>query len=296
MAAEQCGEAVVWDELADHAAFLRERARSVRAIVTASTIPLPCELTNFPALELIAYFGAGYANVDLAECRARGIAVSNVPATNNQDVADVAIGLMIGLVRRLTEGDRVVRAGGWDRMLPVPMAPSLGDLRYGIVGLGDIGMEIAARLEPFGGTIRWHGPRPKPDSRWPYCVTLLELARESDVLLVAVRGDDTTRHLIDAGVIAALGPAGYLINVSRGFVVDEAALVAALREGRLAGAGLDVFDPEPTDPAKWHGLNAILTPHIAGWARAGIVGGQNIVAENLRRQFAGEPLLTPVSG
>ncbi|WP_375396594.1 NAD(P)-dependent oxidoreductase [uncultured Sphingomonas sp.] len=294
-AAARVCDVVVWPDLADPAAFLAERAASVRAIVTVSTLPLPADLDRFPALELLAFFGAGYAMAETERCLQRGIAVTHGPGINHLDVADVAVGLVIAAVRGLAAGDRLIRAGGWRGLVPLPMTPSLRDLRYGIVGLGAIGTAVAERLAPFGGAIAWWGPTVRSDARWPRAASLIELARTSDVLVVAARGDEGTRGLIDAAVLAALGPAGYLVNVSRGFVVDEPALVSALREGRLAGVGLDVFDPEPTDPARWAGIEtAVLSPHLGGAASASTAGAQALLTENLRRHFAGEALLTPV--
>jgi lactate dehydrogenase-like 2-hydroxyacid dehydrogenase len=295
-AAERHCEIMLWDELDDRQDFLDRRGGEVRVIVTANTLPLPAPLAAFPALELLAYFGAGHAAPETDLCLARGIAVSNVPATNHRDVADLALGLTIAAVRRLAQADRLVRGGGWNRLQPLPVTPSLGDLRYGIVGLGAIGVAVAERLGPFGGEVLWWGPHAKPDSRWRRTETLLELAQAVDVLIVAVRAGPETRRLIDADILAALGPGGYLINVSRGYVVDEDALVAALRQGLLAGGGLDVFADEPTDPARWRALETmVLSPHIGAAAWGGIAASQEVLAENLRRHFAGEPLLNPVT-
>ncbi|KQS03720.1 hypothetical protein ASG11_05240 [Sphingomonas sp. Leaf357] len=295
-AAAQICEVVVWPEVADPATFLAERAGMVQAIVTASTLPFPAPIKSFPALSLLAFFGAGYATPATDACRDRGIAVSNGPATNHLDVADMAVGLTIATIRRIAESDRLIRAGGWSRLHPVAMAPSLRTLRYGIVGLGAIGTAVAERLAAFGGGIAWWGPRAKPDARWPRAASLIDLAQTSDVLIVAVRADADSHDLIDAGVIAALGPGGYLVNVSRGFVVDEDALIEALRHRRLAGAGLDVFAQEPTGPARWAGIEGVvLSPHIAGWTHTSIAAAQDLLTENLRRHFAGQPLLTPVT-
>lgn len=296
-AAAQVCEVIVWPEVADPAGFLAKRGGEVRAIVTASTLPFPAPLETFPALGLLAFFGAGYATPETDACRERGIAVSNGPATNHLDVADMAVGLTIATIRRIAESDRLIRTGDWHGLHPVEMAPSLRTLRYGIVGLGAIGTAVAERLAAFGGSIAWWGPHAKPDARWPRATSLIDLAQASDVLIVAVRADEGSRDLIDAGIIAALGPDGYLVNVSRGFVVSEDALVEALRHRRLAGAGLDVFAQEPTDPARWAGIDSVvLTPHIAGWTRASIAAAQDLLTGNLRRHFAGQPLLTPVTG
>ncbi len=287
---------VVWREVEDREAFLSGEGREVKVLITAGGVPTKnALLERLPDLAMIGYFSAGYEGIDLGYARGRGIALTYTPSTNHEDVADLAIGLAIGAVRRLQEGDRLIRSGGWTRPLPLPMAPSMRTLRFGIVGLGSIGKAVAERLEPFGGGIAWWGPRPKPGAPWPKADTLLDLARDSDVLILALKGDDTTRGLVGAEVIEALGPRGYLVNVSRGFVVDEAALADALREGRLAGAGLDVFEREPTDAERWRDLpTAALSPHLGGWARESIEGSERLVVENVRRHLAGEPLLTPI--
>jgi phosphoglycerate dehydrogenase-like enzyme len=291
-AASVC-DIVVWDDVDEQQDFLATRAAEVRAIVTVSTLPFPGKLADYASLELLAFYGAGYSMPETRTCMERGIAVSTGPGTNSLDVADLAIGLMITTVRRIGEGDRLVRSGGWRGLLPIAISPSLRGLRYGIVGFGAIGSAIADRLAPFGGSISWWGPNAKPDARYPRADSLVDLAKNSDVLIVAARGDDSASRLINAEIIAALGPGGYIINVSRGFVVDEDALIAALHDGKLAGAGLDVFDGEPTDPQKWVGLeNIVLSPHIGGWARASEAAAADLLAENLRRHFAGEPLLT----
>lgn len=294
-AAARVCDVVAWADIADKPRFLATRAADVRAIVTVSTLPFPFSLDRFASLELLAFFGAGYAMPETQACLDRGVAISTGPGTNSLDVADMAVGLAIAVIRKIGEGDRLIRAGGWSDLLPVAMAPSLRDLSYGVVGYGAIGSAIADRLAAFGGPIRWWGPNAKPGARWPRAASLLDLAAASDVLFIAVRADEDARGLIGAGVLAALGPGGYLINVSRGFVVDEDALLAALREKRLAGAGLDVFAQEPTDPARWSGLgNVMLSPHLGGWARASIAAAQDLLAGNLRRHFAGQPLLTPI--
>ncbi|MFA7602803.1 MAG: NAD(P)-dependent oxidoreductase [Novosphingobium sp.] len=286
---------VWWGELADRDAFLAERGAEVRVLVTAGSIPIRPKLTDrLPNLGLIAFYGAGYGGVDVKAMRARGVSLSYCPATNHEDVADVAVGLTISTVRRLSEGDRMVRSSEWTVPVPIRMTPSMRTLRYGIVGLGAIGTAIAERIEPIGGTIAWWGPRPK-QVRWPRADSLIALARDSDVLILALKADAETANIVDADVLAALGSDGYLVNISRGIAVDEDALLDALRNERLAGAGLDVFAREPSDAAKWRDLdNVALSPHIAGWARASIEGSQAHLSETLRRYFAGAPLLTPI--
>jgi lactate dehydrogenase-like 2-hydroxyacid dehydrogenase len=293
---EQYCEVIPLKGMTDRTAFFAGRGRKIRVIVTGGAYPLKHEMIeNMPELGLIACFGSGYEGVDVAHARARGIEVTNAPRTNHDDVADVAIGLTISVIRKLSEGEQIIRSGNWKYPPVLPLQPSLGSLRYGIVGLGAIGAAIAERLAPFGGTIQWWGPRPKPEAKWPRVGNLLDLARDSDVLLLAHRADQTNRALIDAAVIDALGPTGYIINVSRGSAIDEPALIAALREKRLAGAGLDVFAQEPTDYTQWTDVpSVVLSPHIGGWASASIRAAEHLIGENIARYLAGQPPLTPV--
>jgi phosphoglycerate dehydrogenase-like enzyme len=292
---EQCG-IQVWKEIGDREAFLAAEGADVRVIVTGGGFPLKPEfLDRLPNLGLIACLGSGYEALDRNDIRARGVKLSYGPGSNNADVADVAVGLTIAVVRRFPLGESVLRSGRWKGPVPLPMAKSLYDLRYGIVGLGAIGKAIATRLEAFGGDISWWGPRPKPEARWPRAETLLDLARESDVLILALRADAETRGLIDSAVLEAVGPEGYLINIARGHAVDEERLVELLRNGGIAGAGLDVFSPEPTNAARWEGLNnVVLTPHLGGWAQGAFGKAEQMLAENIRRYLAGEVLLTPI--
>ena len=252
-------------------------------------------IAAFPNLKTIACFAVGIDGFDMDFLRARGIALSNGANINHEDVADVALGLIISVARRFSEGERVVRAGNWSVPLAVAPQKRIRGRNLGIVGLGAIGQALAVRAEACGMEISWTGPRPKPDAPWPFEPDLVKLARWADILAVCVRGDDSTVNLIDSEVIKALGGDGILINVSRGNVIDEDALIAALKSGALYGAGLDVYAEEPTPPEKWAGLaNVTLTPHLGGGTREALVMGAMNVMENLRRHFAGEPLLTPV--
>lgn len=267
----------------------------IRALVVAGEFPVERALAeSLPNLGLIACFTAGYDGVDLAWARARGLAVTHSPGVNHEDVADHALGLMLAAWRRILAGDRAVREGLWtpgEKM----SSPSLTGRRVGVVGLGDIGSAIARRCEAFGLTVAWWGPREKPDAPWPRAASLLDLARESDILFIACRASGETRGLVSADVIEALGPHGLLVNVSRGQVVDEEALIAALKSGALGGAGLDVFQTEPTPPERWADVpNTVLTPHTAGATAAAVPKMVALTRENLRRFFAGEPLVNPV--
>lgn len=279
----------------DRAAFLAGPGREVQAIVHAGEIRLsPDLLSDMPRLGLIACVSVGYDGVDVPWCRAHGIAVTHSQGLNAEDVADHAVGAFLAAWRGIVLGDRIVREGRWthaDRMRP---RPGLMGRKAGIVGLGFIGQAVARRVEPFGMTVSWWGPNDK-ESRWPKAEGLLALARDSDVLFVCCRGDAANRHLISAAVIEALGPRGCLVNVARGSVVDEDALVAALKDGRLGMAALDVFETEPTPAARWADVpNTVLTPHTAGGTLESIPKMVGQTLENLRLFFHGEPLLSPV--
>jgi lactate dehydrogenase-like 2-hydroxyacid dehydrogenase len=266
--------------------------RGARVIVTNGVKPLDRQLLDAMAnLGLLAVPAAGYSAVDLVYAAERNIAVTRCAGINHGDVADVAIGLMIALVRGLVRGDAVVRAGAW-RMGALRPTRSLGAIKAGIVGLGGIGGAIAERLAPFGCEIAWYGPRPKLRVKYLRHESLLSLAHWADVLFVTLAPNPNASAPIDAEIIAALGPSGVLVNVSRGFAVDEAALIDALRTGALGGAGLDVFLQEPTPTERWEGVpNAVLTPHIGGVTRESLDKVLALMSENLRRFYAGEPLL-----
>lgn len=226
-----------------------EAAQDVGALVVAGEFPLdPRLVESLPNLKLVACFTSGYDGVDVAWCRARGLAVSHAPGVNHEDVADHALGLIIAARRGLVAGDRALRAGGWTAESKT-ITHSLKGQRVGIVGLGAIGEAVARRAEALRMAVRWWGPRAKA-APWPRAGSLLELARDSDILVVACRADESNRGLVSAEVIEALGPQGLLVNVARGQLVDEDALIAALKTGRLGQAALDVFEDEPTDAAR----------------------------------------------
>lgn len=266
------------------------------AAVVIGSIGLPrAAIAQAPNLKMIACFGAGTDGVDRVLCAQRGIAVTNCPAINHEDVADVAIGLLISVARNIAAGDRLVRAGGWSGPVAFPPARRLRGRKLGIVGLGAIGRAVADRALALGLDVRWTGPRPKPDAPFPYEPDLVALAAWADVLAVCAPGGPETDKLVGAAALEALGSDGILLNVARGSVVDEDALIAALKAGRLGGAGLDVMETEPTPPARWTDVpNVTLTPHLGGATREAIMESAALVLENLRRFFAGEPLATPL--
>lgn len=278
-----------WD-LAD-----AERAR-IRAIVHAGEIALTPEfLCSLPRLGLIACVSVGYDGVDVSWCRAHGIEVTHAKGLNADDVADHALGLLIAAWRDILVGDRMLRGGAWrdaDRLRP---RPGLKGRRLGIVGLGAIGEAVARRAEAFGLRIAWWAPRGKA-SPFPRAASLLQLAQDSDVLLIAARADATNRGLISRAVIEAVGPEGLIVNVARGSLVDEDALIGALKDGRLGRAALDVFAQEPTPAERWAEVpNVVLTPHTAGGTTDSIPRMVAQAVENVRLFLAARPVASPVT-
>jgi lactate dehydrogenase-like 2-hydroxyacid dehydrogenase len=278
----------------DAAAFAAVAPR-IRAIAASGESKVSRELiAQLPALEIVSVFGVGYDGIDVAAARERGIAVTNTPGVLDDEVADLAMALVLAVSRRLVEADRYVRTGAWANG-PMPLARKVSGARMGIVGLGRIGKAIARRAEAFDMSIAYTARSAKADSPYPYFPTAEALAREVDFLVVITPGGAATRKLIDAKVLAALGTKGYLVNVARGSVVDEQALVAALRAGTIAGAGLDVFENEPIVPAELLALdNVVLTPHVgsATWQTRQAMA--DLSFGNLQAHFAGKPLLSPV--
>jgi lactate dehydrogenase-like 2-hydroxyacid dehydrogenase len=272
-----------------------EASHTIGALLVAGEFPLDEALArSLPNLGLIACFTAGYDGVDLAWAADRGLKVSHSPGLNHEDVADQALGLMLAAWRGLVEGDAIVREGRW-RPTEKRITPSLGHRKLGVVGLGAIGEAVARRAAAFGLEIGWWGPNDKPDAPWPRAQSLLALAEATDILVVTARAGEENRRLIDRPVIEAIGPHGLLVNVARGQLVDEDALIAALRAGTLGMAALDVFAVEPTPAERWRGVpNVVLSPHTAGTTSAAIPKMVELTRENLRRFFAGEPLANPV--
>lgn len=266
----------------------------VMAIVAAGEAILANHvLDRLPNVGLIACFTAGYDGVDVEEARRRDIAVSHAEGANHEDVADHALGMIIAHRRGIVAGDRAVRQGDWTAKKTVTR--SLVGIRLGIVGLGRIGNALAHRAEAMRMSVRWWGPRADPYSPRPRADGILDLARNSDILVLAARAHSSNHRMIDAEVLDALGPEGLFVNVARGQLVDEDALVAALRDGRLGGAALDVFATEPTPQARWVDVpNVLLTPHGGGATDRAVRIMTDQLLANLKAHFAGEPLPTPV--
>jgi lactate dehydrogenase-like 2-hydroxyacid dehydrogenase len=278
----------------DRDAFVRDIAPRVEVLVTTGGAGAPRALIEqLPCLRLIACFGVGVDAIDLAAARERGVAVTNTPNVLTDDVADLAIGLMLAALRGIATADRYVRAGLWLRA-NMPLQTRMSGKRLGIVGMGRIGQAIARRASAFGMSISWNGPRPK-DLPWRYEPDLLALARSVDVLVAACPGGAATRGLISRAVLEALGP-GVFVNIARGSVVDEAALVDLLVTQRLGGAALDVFADEPRVPEALFALDqVVLQPHQASATRETRGAMGQLVLDNIAAHVAGRPLLTPVN-
>jgi hydroxypyruvate reductase len=279
----------------DPEAFAR-LAPAIRAVTGGGESQVPRALLDrLPALEVISIMGVGYDKVDVAAARERAIPVTHTPDVLNDEVADLAIGLMLSVARRIPQADRYVREGRWAAEGPLPLARKMSGARLGIVGLGRIGQAIARRAEAFGMKIAYTARHPRPNLAYAYHPSAKELAAQVDFLVVITPGGEGTRHLINAEVLQALGPRGYLINVARGTVVDEQALIAALQQGVIAGAGLDVYANEPNVPEALKTLdNVVLTPHMASATQETRQAMADLALENLKAHFAGRPLLTPV--
>jgi hydroxypyruvate reductase len=251
-------------------------------------------IAKLPALEIISVMGVGYDGVDVAAAKARNIMVTHTPDVLNDDVADLAIGLMLSAARQLPAADRFVREGRWETG-PMPLARKMSGARLGLVGMGRIGQAIATRALAFGMSIAYTSRTPKPDLPFQFHPTAHELAAQSDFLVVIAPGGTGTRKMIDATVLEALGAKGILVNVARGSVVDEAALVDALERGVIGGAGLDVFESEPHVPQKLREMpHVVLTPHIGSATKQTRAAMAELAASNLGAHLAGKPVMTPV--
>jgi hydroxypyruvate reductase len=272
---------------AERAAFLAARGAEFTAMVTSAAVGADAALVGaLPHLKVISSFGVGLDKIDVAGAQARGIAVGYTPDVLNDCVADLAFGLVIDAARGMSAADRFVRRGDWSRG-QFPLARKVSGGKLGIVGLGRIGRAIALRSIGFSMEVRYHTRRVVADVQWAHEPSLAELARWCDFLVVITAGGPQTRHLIDAAVLDALGPEGFLVNVARGSVVDEAALVAALRDKRIAGAGLDVYEDEPHVPPELLALdNVALMPHIASNTRETRQAMADRVYDNLHAFFA----------
>lgn len=280
---------------ADKEALLAKVAAEVRCLVATSHASIDAALiAALPALEQVSIYGMGYEKIDVAALRARGIRLTNTPDVMVDDVADLGIALVLATLRRMMTADRFVRAGRCSRE-SMPFGHSLRGLTLGIAGLGRIGREIARRAEVFGMQVLYHNRHVRSDVSYGYVDSLLQLARDSDVLLLCTPGGPETLRMVNADVLQALGPQGTLINIGRGSLVDEAALVQALQDGSIAGAGLDVFDDLARPPAALFELeNVVLSPHRGSATFESRGAMAQLFFANVDAWFAGTVPPTPV--
>nr|CAB3471644.1 unnamed protein product [Digitaria exilis] len=276
--------------------FLRAHAGSIRAVVGNANYGADAALIDaLPALEIVASFSVGIDRVDLAKCRDRGIRVTNTPDVLTDDVADLAVGLAIAVLRRIPQSDRYVRAGQWKAKGDYALTTRFSGKRVGIIGLGRIGLAIAKRVEGFDCPVNYYQRTKQAYPNYTYYPSVVELAANSDVLVVACPLNAQTRHIVNQEVMNALGPKGVLINIGRGPHVDEPELVKALAEGRLGGAGLDVFEDEPNVPEALFGMdNVVLVPHVGSATHETRTAMADLVLGNLEAHVLKKPLLTPV--
>src|SRR6478672_6149564 len=277
-----------------HDVFTAEQLSDVHAMITAGGTPLGgAMMDKMPALRAIVCYGTGYDGVDLAAAAQRRIAVGHSPAANAAAVADLAVTLMLAVTRRLLPADQYVRSGSWSSAKPSPlMRPQPGNpgRRVGVYGMGEIGRKIAARVAAFETEVAYFS-RSKHDVPYQYLPGLEALAEWCSVLMIAVRAGADTHHAVDANILRKLGKDGYVVNISRGSVIDQRALVAALANADIAGAGLDVYEKEPHAPDALTGFaNVVLTPHVGGHTLESHMAMQDCVIANLEAFFAGKPL------
>ncbi|RYX97934.1 MAG: 2-hydroxyacid dehydrogenase [Bradyrhizobiaceae bacterium] len=279
--------------------FSADELKDVRTMITAGGQLLPAAVMDtLPALGAIICYGTGYDGVDFKAAAERGIVVGNSPGANAASVADLALTLMLATTRRLIPADQYVREGGWSGARPSPlMAPQPGNAgrKVGVYGMGEIGRKIAARVAAFECDVAYTNRTRYDELPYRYEADLAALVEWCDVLMIAVRAGKETHHIIDAEMLKKLGPNGHVVNISRGSVIDQAALVQALADKTIAGAGLDVFEKEPHAPDALTAFpNVVLTPHIGGHTQDSHRAMQDCVIANLNAYYAGQALPYPV--
>ncbi|WJR78001.1 2-hydroxyacid dehydrogenase [Bradyrhizobium sp. NP1] len=283
---------------ADLERLTAETVAKIRGMaVTYHSVPADRKaLSQFPRLEIVSSFGVGYDHVDSAYAREHNIVVTNTPDVLTEEVADVAMGLLIATLREFVKADRYVRSGLWQTQNYPLSVGSLRDRKVGIVGMGRIGQAIARRLEASRVPVVYHSRKPSAEVSYKHYGDLIEMAKAVDTLMVIVPGGASTAKMINAEVLKALGPRGVLVNVARGSVVDEPALIAALKSGTILAAGLDVFAAEPNVPDELKSMqNVVLLPHIGSASVVTRNAMDQLVVDNLKAWFAGKPPLTPVA-
>ncbi|MCC6473839.1 MAG: 2-hydroxyacid dehydrogenase [Burkholderiales bacterium] len=282
-------------EAADRAAFLSSVGANVRGIATFAQGGVDAALIEaLPKLEIISHYGDGTEKIDLAAARRRGVVVANVIGVVENCVADTVMGMMLNVMRRFPQADAFVRSGKWTAPNTFPPATALGGKTLGILGLGGIGAAVAPRALAFGMKVRYHNRRRK-DVPYPYDPDPVTLAANCDVLVLALPGGPQTENMVNAAVLDALGPRGYLINVARGSVVDEPVLIEYLQHNRIAGAGLDTFRNDPRSDPRFIAMdNVVLHPHVGTYTVETRTAMAHRQLENLRLHFAGEPVINRV--
>ncbi|XP_021754046.1 glyoxylate/hydroxypyruvate reductase HPR3-like [Chenopodium quinoa] len=287
--------AVGTDSSAAHT-FLRYNAAAARAVLCIGPSPLRKDtLDCLPSLECVVASSAGYDHIDLSECRRRGISVANVGDAFSDDVADCAVGLLIDVLRKVSAAHRFVRAGSWLEQGVFPLGSRLGGKRVGIVGLGSIGSRVVKRLIPLGCSIAYTSRQKKPSVSFPYYANVYDLALDCDILILCCSLTNQTRHLINEYVLNALGKEGVVINIGRGDLINEKELVQFLVEGKIGGAGLDVFQNEPNVPKELFGLdNVVLSPHQAVLTPDSFKAAEDISIANLEAFVSNKPLVSPI--
>lgn len=284
-------------EAEDEAAFLAEQGAKIDMLVTSGNAVMGASaalIAALPNLKAICSNGVGYDSIDIEAARSRGIVVTNTPEVLNACVADLGMALLLDVARRISEADRFTRAGHWAQGR-FPLSRKIGGKVCGIVGLGNIGQAVARRAQAFDMVIHYYNPRSRPDLPYVRHDSLVALAQQADFLVLTLPGGAATRHIINAEVLQALGPQGYLINIARGSVVDQQSLLQALESGGIAGAGLDVFEQEPQVPeALRQRDNVVITPHIASSTHETMAAMADLVFENLLAFARDKPVLSRV--
>jgi lactate dehydrogenase-like 2-hydroxyacid dehydrogenase len=274
----------------------RPEMKNVEAVLTTGLVGFQAEhMDLLPNLKIICCFGVGHEGVDLDAAASRGIAVTNAPSTNGDTVADHAVGLLLAVARGMMENDKAARNGEWEKARKI-YRPTLNGSTVGIMGLGAIGRAIATRCAAFDASIAYTGRNERPDIPYRFLPDAQSLAAESDFLVIACPGGPATRHLVNAAALKALGPSGILVNIGRGSVIDTPALVHALKNGVIYGAGLDVVDGEPEVPEDLLSApNLLLTPHMAGRSPIALISQCNRALDNLGRMSRGDELVCRVA-
>jgi len=277
----------------DREAALDAIAPRIRAVVSTFAAVDAALMRRLPKLEIVVSFGVGYEHIDAAWAGAHGIVVTNTPGVLDEDVADIAMALTLAAVRRLPQAERYLREGRW-RNAPFPLTASLRGRTMGILGLGRIGKQIAKRAEAFGLAVVYHGRKAQDEAPYLYYPSLLGMAKACDILMIAAPGGADTRHIVESEVMTALGPDGVLVNIARGSLIDETALIEALRERRILAAGLDVYENEPDVPPALLELdNVVALPHVGSASRHTRRAMADLVLANLFSWIDGNGPLTP---